>query len=76
MALYRMKPITVEAVQWTGTNATAVLDFTEYEARIAGDVIVLSGKAVEINEWILKAPTGDLEFCSATEFAATYDPES
>jgi hypothetical protein len=81
MALYRQKPITVEAMQWSGHNAIAMLEFTGFEGRIERDTLVIPIGELRLSatalpgDWIMKAPTGDLELCSDAIFTASYDPE-
>ena len=81
---WRKKPVTVEAVQWTGDNFAAVKDFAS-GALGAGEVRpgviplwVVKSQAlchVKLGDWIIQEPDGSGFYpCAGDVFAATYEP--
>lgn len=89
-ARFRKKPVTIEAIQWTGSNLDAVLDFTgpayfgavppedrDPDPDQTGEVYdKLHGTWVHVydGQWIIRGVQGELYPCAADVFAATYDP--
>ena len=85
---YTRKPITVEAVQWTGDNIDEVKEFIgEHSAKeltfINGDYWMLyksspyagcaSKERLDRGEWIIKHSNGGTSPCKTDIFAETYD---
>jgi len=85
MALYRKKPVDVEAVQWTGDNAEDVWRFAdkcfypehflEYPRCVAGIYDELHGTwiRVKLGDWVLKGVRGEFYPCDEGVFAETYE---
>ena len=87
---YRKKPVVIEAVQWTGDNLLAVINFTglhESAARWSwgGYEQVVSEKGLKIftdegplmaavGDWIIKGIKGEFYPCKPDIFEATYEP--
>lgn len=82
MPLYRKKPITIEAVQWTGNNYEDVLEFGFPEC-VMGDhmqnslaIDTLEGTMrADVGDWIIKGVRGEYYPCKPDIFEATYNPE-
>ena len=73
---YRKKPVTIEAVQWTGNNVTEIASFTK-SAKFAQDVIyieTLEGTMqANINDYIIKGVKGEFYPCKPDIFEQTYE---
>lgn len=75
---FRKKPVVIEAVQWTGKNASEVCSFmggvmgtTEHKVEID----TLEGRMhASIGDWIIRGVKGELYPCKPDIFAATYEP--
>lgn len=81
MARYRKKPVVIEARQYTGTNATALLVWiggVELEEDFLGSFIeikTLEGTMrADKGDWIIQGVKGEFYPCKPDIFAATYDP--
>ena len=80
MALYRKKPVVIEAVQYTGPN------FEEIEAFVGGDAEFRDGKLLVATlegplyaspgDWIIKGVKGELYPCKPDVFSQTYEAVS
>ncbi len=81
---FRKKPVVISALQFTGDNVVAVLDFvtsggaeaqtsrsglTLYIKTLEGDMLASSG------DWIIRGVKGEYYPCKPDVFADTYDPE-
>ncbi|MCW2915516.1 MAG: hypothetical protein JWN52_3584 [Actinomycetia bacterium] len=88
MPLFRKKPITIEAIQWTGDNEAELVAFTGSlfhavapEDRGEGPDItaevfdVLHGTWVGMytGQWVLKGVKGEFYPCAADVLAETYE---
>ena len=78
---FRKKPVTVEAIQWTGTNMDEIGKFMDgvHWAIADHDPVIptLEGDMrVSLNDWIIKGVKGEFYPCKPDIFAATYDPEA
>lgn len=62
MKLYRTRPATVEAVEWTGDNAQEVFDFGGYPSPLF------------VGIFYVRLPTGELRRYRASEFHAQFEP--
>ena len=85
---FRKKPVVIEAVQWTGTNADEVLRFTLGRASVRDEsfrrlssserVLVIEtlegDMRAEPMDWIICGVKGEFYPCKPDIFAATYDP--
>ena len=68
MAKYRKKPVVIEAVQWTGTNADDVLAFTLGRASVRDESFRFLNPLervliIETLEGAMRAESGDFIFC-------------
>lgn len=83
MLKYTKKPITLEAVQFTGQSMYDLDDFMDgsdafaFHSNKTVTVITNHGPAkVKIGDWIIKSPEGEFYPCSAEVFKATYNDAS
>jgi hypothetical protein len=88
MPKFRRKPVEVEAVQWTGTNADEVLKFAfgwasvrdESYQRLSSSERALVIETLEgamrvaPGDWIIKGVKGEFYPCKPDILAATYEP--
>lgn len=87
---FRKLPVVVSAVQWTGTNADDVLDFTRGLAEVRDEsyrrvgsnervliIETLEGSMrAEPGDWIIRGVKGEFYPCKPDVFAVTYEPAS
>lgn len=85
---FRKKPVVIDAIQWTGTNADEVLGFTLGRASVRDELFqhpssservlvieTLEGSMrAEPSDWIICGIKGEFYPCKPDIFAATYDP--
>jgi hypothetical protein len=85
MALYRKKPVVIEAVQWDGTvsAAKATIDWilahggtaSYHDHPSALSINTLEGTMTAMpGDWIIKGVQGEFYPCKPDIFAATYEP--
>lgn len=80
MARFRKKPVEIEAVQWTGSNADEVFGFCNGKiswGAIIGtlDIRTLEGiMTANENDWIIKGIHGEFYPCKPDIFEKTYEP--
>ena len=77
---FRKKPVTIEAIQWTGTNLDEIDKFmsgVHWSVPEHDPVIpTLEGDMkVSLNDWIIKGVKGEFYPCKPDIFEATYEPE-
>lgn len=76
---FRKRPVVIHALQWTGANVDAILDFisTKGEARRLGNTIAIDTlegtMRAEPGDWIIRGIKGEFYPCKPDVFAATYD---
>lgn len=82
MAIFRKKPVEVEAVQFTG-DVWPVLDFVDGKNAFANEmggkltIRTLEGDmTVSINDWVIKGVQGEFYPCKPDIFEQTYDKVS
>ena len=82
MRRYTKKPVTIEAVQWTGENKGEIFDFcslsyfnTELETGALNLMIqTLEGSmSASVGDFIIKGVRGEFYPCKPDIFALTYD---
>lgn len=83
MPRFRKKPVTVEAVQWTGDNVNELWDVFGAE-NIYGPteknpdwliITTLEGDMrANVGDWIIRGVMGELYPCKPDVFAETYEP--
>ena len=85
---FTKKPVTIEAIQWTGKNLREVIAFTDgppdtpmeaYADMVARDglkIHTLEGKMLaNVGDWIIRGVKGEYYPCKPDIFEATYSPE-
>lgn len=78
---YTKKPVTIEAVQWTGRNISDICKFTGRDAGhllSSGQLFIetLEGyHRAEVGDYIIKGVKGEFYPCKPDIFALTYAPE-
>ena len=86
---FTKKPVTIEAIQWTGKNLRDVITFTDglpagmaweaYADLVARDglkIYTLEGKMLaNVGDWIIRGVKGEYYPCKPDIFEATYSPE-
>ena len=79
---YRKKPVEIEAVQWTGDNATEIAEFSKTgnryievdEANKFVKIETLEGvMTASLNDFIIKGVQGELYPCKPDIFEQTYE---
>ena len=77
---FTKKPVTIEAIQWTGKNLREVITFTDgppdMVARDGLKIHTLEGKMLaNVGDWIIRGVKGEYYPCKPDIFEATYSPE-
>ena len=83
---FTKKPVTIEAIQWTGKNLREVIAFTDgpsdtrsshaVMARDGLKIYTLEGKLLaNVGDWIIRGVKGEYYPCKPDIFEATYSPE-
>ena len=74
---FRKKPVTIQAIQWTGHNPKAVKEFCGNNAHVKGLYVDIGTKeglmVASINDYIIKGVSGEFYPCKPDIFAKTYD---
>ena len=78
---FRKKPITIEAIQWTGDNIEEIGEFLAgvHWATAGRNPVIPTREGdmtVSPNDWIIKGVAGEFYPCKPDIFEATYDPEA
>lgn len=76
---FTKKPVTIQAILWTGENIKAVMDFMQWrnashDERTGLLIHTLEGNlSANIGDWIIRGVKGEFYACKPDIFAATYD---
>ena len=74
---YKKKPVVVSAVKWNGINLQEIREFTNNEAMIKNDVLIIptleGTMAVEIGSYIIRGIKGEYYPCRGDIFEDTYE---
>jgi len=79
MPMFTKKPVTIEAIQWTGLNCIEISNFAGASIPVFVfntplNVITLEGQhTAGINDWIIKGVKGEFYPCKPDIFELTYD---
>lgn len=79
MALFRKKPVVIEAVQWDGTHATRLIlrDFITQRVDERGERVAIETlegwMTADKGDWIIRGVKGEFYPCKPDIFAATYE---
>jgi hypothetical protein len=80
MPKFRKKPVVIEAMQYTGRNAVAVMEWAgipEISEDLTGgiEIATLEGTMrADPGDWVIRGVRGELYPCKPDIFAATYEP--
>ena len=80
MAMYRKKPVVIEAVQWRNTNQDELLDVFgravyRWDFAVSGSLFIptLEGKMeANVGDWIIKGVKGEFYPCKPDIFEQLY----
>ena len=74
---YRKKPVTIEAIQWLGTNLSEIDDFVGGSIANKGTTLVIhtleGDMEASIGDYIIKGVKGEFYPCKPDIFAKTYE---
>lgn len=76
---YRKKPVVIEAIQYTGSNAGEIRDFVDFPLHGLASPNILWIETLEgtmradKGDWIIKGVQGEFYPCKPDIFAATYE---
>ncbi len=74
---YRKKPVTIEAIQWLGTNLSEIDDFVGGSIANNGTTLVIhtleGDMEASIGDYIIKGVKGEFYPCKPDIFLATYE---
>ena len=79
--IFKVRPITIEAVRWTGYNAIDVIELVNISNIIWGNNSFLhiktweGTKKVEVGDYIVKYPNGKYDVYNQTQFEKMYEQE-
>ena len=78
---YRKKPVTIEAVQWTGNNISEICKFTGRDVShllSGGQLYITTLEGVHhasVGDYIIKGVKGEFYPCKPDIFANTYEED-
>ena len=75
---YRKKPVTIEAIKWTGDNLSEVIAFGHTRIIVRDNNVLIiptleGDHEAQIGDMIIKGIKGELYPCKPDIFDATYD---
>lgn len=74
---YRKKPVTIEAIQWLGTNLSEIDDFIGKSITNKGTTLIIhtleGDMEASIGDYIIKGVKGEFYPCKPDIFLATYE---
>lgn len=74
---YRKKPVTIEAIQWLGTNLSEIDDFVGESITNKGTTLIIhtleGDMEASIGDYIIKGVKGEFYPCKPDIFLATYE---
>ncbi len=77
---FRKKPIVIDAIQWTGSNPSEIIEFCDGSASYDRNysemtIYTLEGKHIaSLGDWIIKGVKGEFYPCKYEIFRLTYEP--
>lgn len=80
MAKYTKKPVTIEAIQWTGDNEYELMEFVGDSLKPADhpdylEIHTLEGvMTADLGDWVIRGVKGEFYPCKPDIFEQTYDP--
>lgn len=78
---YRKKPVTIEAVQWTGDNISEICKFTHKDINhllCSGHLYIKTPEGFHraaVGDYIIKGVKGEFYPCKPDVFAQTYEAD-
>ena len=78
---YRKKPVTIEAVQWTGNNISEICKFINRDVNhllMSGQLYITTLEGVHrasVGDYIIKGVKGEFYPCKPDIFANTYEED-
>jgi hypothetical protein len=77
MPKYRKKPVVIEALEWNGSNAVEVIQFTDGQAKQEGQIIIIptleGDHEASLGDMIIKGVSGEFYPCKPDIFEMTYE---
>lgn len=75
---YRKKPVTIEAIKWTGNNLSEIIAFGNTRIIVRDNNVLIiptleGDHEAQIGDMIIKGIKGELYPCKPDIFDATYD---
>ena len=74
---YRKKPVTIEAIQWLGTNLSEIDDFVGGSIANKNTILIIhtleGDMEASIGDYIIKGVNGEFYPCKPDIFAKTYE---
>lgn len=74
---YRKKPVTIEAIQWTGKNLSEIDNFVGESIANKGTILIIhtleGDMEASIGDYIIKGVNGEFYPCKPSIFAKTYE---
>ena len=74
---YRKKPVTIEAIQWTGKNLSEIDNFVGVSIANKGTILIIhtleGDMEASIGDYIIKGVNGEFYPCKPNIFAKTYE---
>lgn len=74
---FRKKPVTIEAIQWMGTNLSEIDDFMSGSVENKGITLIIhtleGDMEASIGDYIIKGVNGEFYPCKPDIFAKTYE---
>ena len=77
---YRKKPVVIEAMQYTGRNALAIMAWAqlpEITENFTGGLEIETREGTmhaDVGDWVIRGVKGEFYPCKPDIFAATYEP--
>lgn len=74
---YRKKPVTIDAIQWTGVNQTEIALFTNGKSMYKDGMLCINTlegtMAATVGDYIIRGVDGEYYTCKESIFAKTYE---
>ena len=74
---FRKKPVTIEAIQWTGKNLSEIDNFVGRSIANKGTILIIhtleGDMEASIDDYIIKGVNGEFYPCKPDIFAKTYE---
>lgn len=78
MALFRKKPVIIEAIQWNGRNEMEIARFIGGNLEMDGNRLLIhtleGTMTASVGDYVIKGVNGEFYPCKPDIFEKTYDP--